>query len=137
MGFKFGGRTAISFAWLNAHRKLEPAYHRLNVAGMADGFTIVGWLDDRRSVHAVVTHSGVTLGPLLGRLAAEEILDGAPRSFWRRSGPAGSERRGELSPRLRSSWNRAATEPIRRREQRECETGIRGMVGVQAHRFPA
>jgi glycine/D-amino acid oxidase-like deaminating enzyme len=39
----------------------------------ADGFTIAGFLDEDRTVYAVATHSGVTLGPLLGRLAAEEI----------------------------------------------------------------
>jgi len=30
------GTTAISWAWLNAHAKREPAYPRLNVAGMAE-----------------------------------------------------------------------------------------------------
>ena len=42
-----------------------------------DGFTIAGFLDERQGVYAVATHSGVTLGPLLGRLAAEEILGGS------------------------------------------------------------
>ena len=148
------GTTAISFAWLNAHRKRGPGYHRLNVAGMAehralvarlgslrrwhfpvghleyatdpahaaamerdvaelralgypaverrlagilragrvpvrvesaivgkralpaDGHTIAGFLDERQAVYAVVTHSGITLGPLLGRLVAEELLEG-------------------------------------------------------------
>lgn len=41
-----------------------------------DGFTIAGFLDQGLAVYAVVTHSGVTLGPLLGRLVAEEILNG-------------------------------------------------------------
>jgi glycine/D-amino acid oxidase-like deaminating enzyme len=41
-----------------------------------DGYTIAGFLDESQAVYAVVTHSGITLGPLLGRLAAEEILDG-------------------------------------------------------------
>ncbi len=30
----------------------------------------------RDAVYAVATHSGVTLGPLLGRLVAEELIDG-------------------------------------------------------------
>ena len=42
----------------------------------ADGYTIAGFLDEAQAVYAVVTHSGITLGPLLGRLAADEILDG-------------------------------------------------------------
>lgn len=38
----------------------------------ADGHTVAGHLDERR--YALATHSGITLAPLLGRLAAEEIL---------------------------------------------------------------
>ncbi|GLY43219.1 D-amino-acid oxidase [Amycolatopsis sp. NBRC 101858] len=30
------GTTSTTFAWTNANRKLDPAYHRLNVAGMAE-----------------------------------------------------------------------------------------------------
>ena len=41
-----------------------------------DGFTIAGYLDRRRAVYAVATHSGVTLGPLLGRIVAAEVADG-------------------------------------------------------------
>lgn len=40
-----------------------------------DGVSIVGYLDDARRVYSLVTHSGMTLGPLLGRLVANE-LDG-------------------------------------------------------------
>ena len=39
-----------------------------------DGVTIAGYVDPRATVYAVATHSGVTLGPLLGRLVAEELL---------------------------------------------------------------
>jgi glycine/D-amino acid oxidase-like deaminating enzyme len=35
---------------------------------------IVGRLPDRPWLYHVVTHSGVTLAPLLGRLVAHEIL---------------------------------------------------------------
>ena len=41
-----------------------------------DGLSVVGFLDEH--VYVVVTHSGMTLAALLGRLAAEE-LDGAGR----------------------------------------------------------
>lgn len=43
-----------------------------------DGLTVAGPLDQERRIHALVTHSGMTLGPLLGRLVAEEI-HGAPQ----------------------------------------------------------
>ncbi|MGE0460483.1 MAG: NAD(P)/FAD-dependent oxidoreductase [Vicinamibacterales bacterium] len=42
----------------------------------ADGFPVVGFAPGRRDVYVAVMHSGVTLGPLVGRLAATEILDG-------------------------------------------------------------
>lgn len=40
----------------------------------ADGLPAVGWLPGLKNGYAVTTHSGVTLAPLLGRLAAGEIL---------------------------------------------------------------
>jgi glycine/D-amino acid oxidase-like deaminating enzyme len=42
----------------------------------ADGFPIVGFAPGRLDLYVAVMHSGVTLGPLVGRLAATEILDG-------------------------------------------------------------
>jgi glycine/D-amino acid oxidase-like deaminating enzyme len=41
-----------------------------------DGFPIVGFPAGRRDLYLAVMHSGVTLGPLVGRLAATEMLDG-------------------------------------------------------------
>lgn len=41
-----------------------------------DGFPIVGFAPQSSKVYLAVTHSGVTLGPLLGELAALELLDG-------------------------------------------------------------
>lgn len=38
-----------------------------------DGLTVAGF-DGGGTVYALATHSGITLGPLLGRLAAEEII---------------------------------------------------------------
>ena len=40
-----------------------------------DGLPLVGRLDDSPWMYHVVTHSGVTLAPLLGRLVAEEIVN--------------------------------------------------------------
>jgi glycine/D-amino acid oxidase-like deaminating enzyme len=41
-----------------------------------DSFPIVGFPERMPDVYVTVMHSGVTLGPLIGRLAAMEILDG-------------------------------------------------------------
>ena len=41
-----------------------------------DGWPVVGFAASAPDVYVAVTHSGVTLGPLLGQLAASEILDG-------------------------------------------------------------
>ncbi|MDV6012186.1 FAD-dependent oxidoreductase [Haloechinothrix sp. LS1_15] len=42
----------------------------------ADGLTVAGFADpNTRRCYVVATHSGVTLGPLLGRLTAGEVLD--------------------------------------------------------------
>ena len=40
-----------------------------------DGEPIIGFPEGRRDVYLTVMHSGITLGPLVGRLAAAEILD--------------------------------------------------------------
>lgn len=44
----------------------------------ADGLTVAGFLGDSGKIYALATHSGITLGPLLGRLAAQEVLTGTP-----------------------------------------------------------
>ena len=42
-----------------------------------DGFPVVGFPDETPGIYLAVTHSGVTLSPIIGRLASLEILDGA------------------------------------------------------------
>lgn len=42
----------------------------------ADGHTVAGRLPGWENVYVEVTHSGITLGPLLGRLLADEITSG-------------------------------------------------------------
>jgi len=42
----------------------------------ADGMSAVGWMPGISGFYVVVTHSGVTLAPFLGRAAAEEIARG-------------------------------------------------------------
>lgn len=44
----------------------------------ADGYPSVGELPGIRGYYEAVTHSGVTLGPLLGRLIADEVLTAKP-----------------------------------------------------------
>jgi len=41
-----------------------------------DGHPVVGAVPRAPDLYVIVTHSGVTMGPLLGRLAAVEMLDG-------------------------------------------------------------
>jgi glycine/D-amino acid oxidase-like deaminating enzyme len=43
----------------------------------ADGFPAIGRPRGREGLYTIVTHSGVTLAPALGRFAAEELLTGA------------------------------------------------------------
>ena len=38
-----------------------------------DAHPILGWIKEKK-VYVAVTHSGATLGPLLGRLVSEEVL---------------------------------------------------------------
>jgi glycine/D-amino acid oxidase-like deaminating enzyme len=40
----------------------------------ADGLSVVGWVPGVRSLYVVVTHSGVTLAPILGEIATAEVL---------------------------------------------------------------
>ncbi|MER6985013.1 FAD-binding oxidoreductase, partial [Streptomyces carpinensis] len=47
----------------------------------ADGLTVAGFLGDNARIYTVATHSGITLGPLLGRLAAQELLTGDPEDL--------------------------------------------------------
>jgi len=42
-----------------------------------DGYPILGYVGGDSRVYVTVTHSGVTLAPLIGELAALELLDGA------------------------------------------------------------
>jgi glycine/D-amino acid oxidase-like deaminating enzyme len=52
---------------------------RIGVRPMpADGHTIAGRVPGLANAWMLATHSGVTLGPLLGRLIAEEIVGGTP-----------------------------------------------------------
>ncbi|HZO89561.1 MAG TPA: FAD-binding oxidoreductase [Chthonomonadaceae bacterium] len=44
----------------------------------ADGLPIVGEIPGLKGVYMAVTHSGITLGPLLARLLAEEMVIGRP-----------------------------------------------------------
>lgn len=44
----------------------------------ADELTIAGYADEGGRLYILATHSGVTLAPLLGRLAATEVISDAP-----------------------------------------------------------
>ncbi|MFI7099381.1 NAD(P)/FAD-dependent oxidoreductase [Streptomyces sp. NPDC050161] len=60
---------ALRTAWLaGVRRGVRPV--------PADGLPLVGTVPGADGLYCVVTHSGVTLAPLLGELAADEILSG-------------------------------------------------------------
>lgn len=40
----------------------------------ADGMSVLGWVPGVGSLYVVVTHSGLTLAPVLGEIAAQEVL---------------------------------------------------------------
>lgn len=42
-----------------------------------DGYPVLGFVEEAPNVYMALTHSGVTLAPIIGQLASIEILDGA------------------------------------------------------------
>jgi glycine/D-amino acid oxidase-like deaminating enzyme len=63
-----------------------------------DGFPVVGALPASPDVHVAVTHSGVTLAPIIARHTADEVLHGSrvevlapyrPERFLKRTARAG------------------------------------------------
>lgn len=59
------------------HAKIESV--RVGVRPIpGDGVSIVGTMSESPHLYHVVTHSGATLGPVLGRLVATDLLLGAP-----------------------------------------------------------
>jgi D-hydroxyproline dehydrogenase subunit beta len=62
-----------------AARQLKVADRRTGVRPMpGDKHTIAGRIPGRVNAWMIATHSGITLGPLLGRLMADEIVRGTP-----------------------------------------------------------
>jgi hypothetical protein len=41
----------------------------------SDGMPVVGFIDSIPGLYVAVTHSGITLGPLIGELTAFEVFD--------------------------------------------------------------
>ncbi len=61
-----------------------------------DEFPVMGALPNLRDIHVAVTHSGVTLAPIVGRLTAEEVLHGSrAEMFARPTGRRGSPHPGQ------------------------------------------
>lgn len=67
-------RTAVAFPAVTAAGIVSA---RIGVRPLPrDGVSIVGQIPTYSNAYVAVTHSGVTLGPLLGRLLAKEIIGG-------------------------------------------------------------
>jgi glycine/D-amino acid oxidase-like deaminating enzyme len=70
----------------DAARKYVPCLPRLDVADVRicyrpmplDGYPVLGASPTRPDVYLAITHSGVTLAPVVGALVAQEILAGTP-----------------------------------------------------------
>ena len=43
----------------------------------SDEFPVMGALPKAPDIHVAITHSGVTLAPIIGRFTAEEVLNGS------------------------------------------------------------
>ncbi|MEJ7872486.1 MAG: FAD-binding oxidoreductase [Rubrobacteraceae bacterium] len=75
---------SLPYELLERARAVVPALESAKIEGVrigvrpmpVDGLTCVGAVPEFPGYYEAVTHSGVTLGPLLGRLLAREILDG-------------------------------------------------------------
>jgi glycine/D-amino acid oxidase-like deaminating enzyme len=68
---------AASARLRNGDLQLESAHVALR-ALTADKLPAVGWLPKTEGVYVAVTHSGITLAPLLGELISREITAGGP-----------------------------------------------------------
>lgn len=62
----FGRVPAVRIRTLQVGQRSRPA----------DGLPALGFLTERGRAYVAVAHSGITLGPLLGRLVASELVDG-------------------------------------------------------------
>ncbi len=67
------------------HKRLRKLFNNMEMAQLEriavgqrsrpeDGLPGLGYISGKRRIYLMVTHSGMTLGPLIGRLCAEEIL---------------------------------------------------------------
>jgi glycine/D-amino acid oxidase-like deaminating enzyme len=78
---QFHGRMLIqkTAAFMPALAKAEPESVLIGFRPMPlDKLPVVGPIPGSDGVYVVVTHSGVTLSPILGQLVAGEVLTGAP-----------------------------------------------------------
>jgi len=65
-----------------AARDVRIVESRIGVRPMpGDGHTIAGRLPGLDNAWVIATHSGITLGPLLGQLIADEIGRGTPSAL--------------------------------------------------------
>lgn len=69
----------IAAKYLPGDVKLKVNSSRVGVRPLpTDGLAVVGPIREMTGLYAAVTHSGITLGPLLGELIAEEVLHEHP-----------------------------------------------------------
>jgi len=85
-----GGRAEIAARMLERAARVFPAAEKAEVVEIrvgarpmpGDGHTIAGGIPGLENAWMIATHSGVTLGPLLGRLLADEIVHDRPSALF-------------------------------------------------------
>ena len=64
-------------SWLPALKGAKAEASRIGTRPMpVDGLPMLGFLPGIEGLYIVVSHSGITLGPLWGRVAAAEVYEG-------------------------------------------------------------
>jgi glycine/D-amino acid oxidase-like deaminating enzyme len=82
-----GGEAAVAQDLLDRAQAVLPVVRGARIEGVrlgwrpmpADGLSAVGPVSGLAGYYLAFTHSGVTLGPVLGRMVCDEILTGQPR----------------------------------------------------------
>ena len=65
--------------WLPALTGIKVEASRIGVRPMPpDGLPMLGYLPGAENFYAAVSHSGITLGPLWGRVVTQEVYAGRP-----------------------------------------------------------
>ena len=71
-----GVAAVLVVAWFAAGTIVNVRKGRALMRWMQDGLPLLGFLPGLEGFYTAVSHSGVTLGPLFGKLVAGELVEG-------------------------------------------------------------